>query len=63
MPKAARLFGFLEEEARQQRNLTTIQTFEAGRAIEELVDRYQSGVSGIPISSRVEWVPDPGGVW
>jgi hypothetical protein len=63
MPKAARIFGYLAEEERQSRNLTTIQTFEAGRALEELVGRYRAGGSELPISSGVDWSAEPGSVW
>lgn len=54
-PRAARLFAGARERDRRARSLTTRQTFEAGRAIDELVARYrQGGLAALPIEPHVE---------
>lgn len=58
MPKAARLFDQKRRREAASRNFTTLQTFEASRALDELAARYQAGGSELPISSFVD-----GDVW
>jgi hypothetical protein len=52
-PRAARLFAGLRDRAARARSLSTIELFEAGRAINELEERW-SGWGGLPIESHVE---------